>query len=249
MTASIIISNPTSPPCHQARPAIAPTQVSNYLTVFVSEVQFVELRLTNAVLSSKKIRLLPHFLKFDDAGLRDDIDSTLKIPVDLSSKLDVTFESYRGEDGVEKLKINESDLKRERDAIERTFFYDWKGRGKVILRKDKHQFKKELARLLKMTEAYQAALKSQFDAEKRKFRDTMVKEFLEFWKASPPDNLRRRNVVDAAVYKQNIEDSADEMFEKAVTLGTPEAKDIYKDISIEDLKGNCSPQAGECLRG
>jgi hypothetical protein len=26
------------------------------------------------------------------------------------------------------------------------------------------------------------------------------------------------------------------MFEKAVSLGAPDAKDIYKDISIEDLK-------------
>jgi hypothetical protein len=213
-----------------------PFDLTRRLTIFVSEVQFVELRLTNAVLSSRKIKLLPHFLKFEDVGLRHDIESTLKIPVNLSWKLDVNFESYREGDRTERLKINESDLKRERDAIERTFFYDWKGRGKIIMRKDKQQFKKELARLLKMTEAYQTALKSQFDAEQSKFRETMVKEFLEFWKTSPPDNLRRRNIMDEAAYKQNIENAADEMFEKAVTLGTPEAKDVYKDISIEDLK-------------
>lgn len=210
-----------------------PFDLTRRLTVFVSEVQFVELRLTNAVLSSRKIRLQPHFLKFEDAGLRRDIESTLKIPVDLSSKLEATFESYRGP---ETLKISETDLKRERDAIERTFFYDWKGRGKVILRKDKEQFKKELDRLLKMTKAYQAALRGQFETKQREFRETMVKEFLEFWKASPPENLRRRNRIDEAACKQNIENAANEMFDKAVTLGAPEAKDIYKDISIEDLK-------------
>lgn len=107
-----------------------PFDLTRRLTVFISEAQFVELRLTNAILSSRKIRLLPHFLKFEDAGLRQEIESTLKIPVDLTTKLDVTFASYRGP---EKLKISEADLKRERDAIERTFFYDWKGRGKIIL--------------------------------------------------------------------------------------------------------------------
>ena len=210
-----------------------PFDLTRRLTVFVSEVQFVELRLTNAVLSSRKIRLLPHFLKFEDAGLRQDIESTLKIPIDLSSKFEVSFWSYRGR---ETLKISEADLKRERDAIERTFFYDWKGRGKVILRKDKEQFKKELSRLLKMTEAYQAALKGQFDAKEKEFRETMVKEFLDFWQASPPENLVRRGQVDEASCKQNIENAADDMFQRALTIGAPEAKDIYKDISIEDLK-------------
>ena len=210
-----------------------PFDLTRRLTVFVSEVQFVELRLTNAVLSSRKIRLMPHFLKFEDAGLRRDIESTLKIPVDLSSKFEVSFWSYRGR---ETLTISEADLKRERDAIERTFFYDWKGRGKVILRKDKEQFKKELSRLLKMTKAYQAALTGQFAAKKEEFRETMVKEFLTFWKSSPPENLLRRGKIDEASCRENMEKSAEEMFERAMIIGTPVAKDIYKDISIEDLK-------------
>lgn len=210
-----------------------PFDLTRRLTVFVSEVQFVELRITNAVLSSRKIRLQPHFLKFEDAGLRQGIESTLRIPVDFSSKLDVSFTSYRG---TENLTISEVDLTRERTEIERTFFYDWKGRGKVILRKDKERFKKELDRLLKMTEAYQANLKDQFDSKKEKFCEAMVKEFLLFWKSSPPPSLLRRGQVDELSCKQNIENAAREMFEQALTLGAPEAKDIYKDISIEDLK-------------
>ncbi len=87
-----------------------------------------------------------------------------------------------------------------------------------------------------MTEAYQTALKVQFEAMKEKFCATMVTEFLEFWKASPPPSLLRRGRVDEASCKQNIENAAREMFEQALSLGAPEAKDIYKDISIEDLK-------------
>lgn len=79
-------------------------------------------------------------------------------------------------------------------------------------------------------------MKNQFETEKGKFRSRMVKEFLEFWKQSPPDNLKRRGLVDEKSCRQDIERAADQMFEKAVTLGAPDAKDIYKDISIEDLK-------------
>ncbi|KKM24802.1 hypothetical protein LCGC14_1601430 [marine sediment metagenome] len=224
-----------------------PFDLTRRLTVFVSEVQFVELRLTNAMLSSRKIRLLPHFLKFEDVGLRQDIESSLKIPIGLTEQLEVMFESHRGIEILpevegkepkkfENIKISEDDLKRERKAIERTFFYDWKGRGKVILRKDKEKFKRELDRLLAMTKAYQAALEDQFESERKKFRDRMVAEFLEFWKQSPPDHLKRRDSVDGASCKQDIERAADQMFDRAVTLGAPDASDIYKDISIEDLK-------------
>ena len=224
-----------------------PFDLTRRLTVFVSEVQFVELRLTNAMLSSRKIRLLPHFLKFEDAGLRQDIESSLRIPIDLTKQLDVTFESHRGNEilpeveskepkKLENLKISEDDLKRERKAIERTFLYNWDGRGAVILRKDKQIFQKEIARLLSMTSAYQDALKGQFAKERADFREKIVKEFLEFWMASPPEHLKRRGDVTGAICRLDLERAADGMFDKAVTLGVPEAKEVYKDISIEDLK-------------
>ena len=216
----------------QANPP-RPFDLTRRLTVFVTEVQFVELRLSNAVFSSRKIRLLPHFLKFNDAKLRNDIDSTLKIPIDFQRSLKITFTSWRGE---EEIAVNEGDLKRERDAIERTFFYDWKGRGKVILRKDKDNFRKELQRLIIMTTEYQNALKSEFEEHKKIFRERLVAEFLDFWMGHPPEHLRRRGVPTEDACKRDIEKSADEMFDKAVILGTPEAKDIYKDISIEDLQ-------------
>ncbi|MCX7347877.1 MAG: hypothetical protein NTU78_19530, partial [Alphaproteobacteria bacterium] len=210
-----------------------PFDLTRRLTVFVTEVQFVDLRLTNALLSSREVRLPPHFLKFNDARLRQDVKSTLKIPINLSEKLEVGFTSHLGE---EKLKVSEADLKGLRDLIEQRYFYEWKGRGKVILRKDKEPFKKDLNRLLKLTEAYQASLKSQFEQKKADFRENVVKEFLEFWKSEPPEYLRLSGTTSERNCREDIENAADIMFGKAVTLGTPEAKIIYKDISIEDLK-------------
>ena len=210
-----------------------PFDLTRRLTVFVTEVQFIELRVPNATFSSRTIKLPPSFQKFDDEALRRDIASSLKVPIDLTTFLEISVKSYRGD---ETLKVNEASIKRERDGIERAFFHDWKGRGKVILRKDKDQLTKELERLVLVITAYHRAMKAEFDASKKKFRERLVGEFLELWKKSPPDHLQRRNKTDEESCQKDIESAADGMFEKAVALGTTEAKVIYKDISIEDLK-------------
>ena len=146
-----------------------PFDLTRRLPVFVSEVQFVELRLKNALLSSKKIVFPRHFLKFEDIGLREHTESSLKIPINLFEELSVKFESHR-EDAIavetgngevkkfETMKISESDLKRERKNIEQRFYYNWIGRGHIILRRDKKTFQEEVDRLIAMTSAYQDVL-------------------------------------------------------------------------------------------
>jgi hypothetical protein len=187
----------------------------------------------NATFSSRKIKLPASFQKLDDADLRRDIESSLKIPIDLATEVEVIINSWRGN---ETLKVNEAHIRRERDSIERTFFHDWKGRGKVILRKDKEQLKKELDRMVRIITAYHGALKNKFDESKAAFRKRLVAEFLGVWQRSPPDHLCRRGQTDEHECRLDIEREADEMFDKAVTFGMAEAKVIYKDISIEDLK-------------
>lgn len=203
------------------------------LTVFVTEVQFIELRVENATFGSRRIRLPQSFQKFEDEALRRDINSSLKIPIELTAKLDISIKSYRGD---ETLKVNEATIKREREGIERAFIHDWKGRGKVILRRDKDQVTKELDRLVLVITEYHHALRAKFVDCKQEFRERLVGEFLGLWKKSPPDHLLRRENTDEDSCREDIESEADEMFEKAVALGTTEAKVIYKNISIEDLK-------------
>ena len=132
--------------------------------------------------------------------------------------------------------MNEATIKHERDGIERAFFHDWKGRGKVILRKDKEQVTKELDRLVAVITEYHQALQAKFVDSKQKFREQLVGEFLGLWKKSPPDHLLRRGKPDEDSCRKDIESEADKLFEKAVAPGTTAAKVIYKDISIEDLK-------------
>ena len=210
-----------------------PFDLTRKMRVFVTEVQFIELRVLNATFGSRKIKLPPHFQKFEDEALRRNIDSSLKIPIDLDTELDISIKSYRGD---EMLKVNEAMIKRERDKIEHAFFHDWKGRGKVILRKDKEQFTNEKDRLVKIITEYRKEMKTMFVNSKKEFRKQLVREFLELWQDSPPDRLKRRGQIAEQFLREDIENGADSMFEKAVALGTTEAKVVYKDISIEDLK-------------
>ena len=210
-----------------------PFDLTRRLTVFMSEVQFIELRIRNATFSSRKIKLPQEFQKFEDQELRRRVDSNLKIPIDLHERVDVRFKSYRGEETVT---VNEATIKRERDHIERAFFHDWKGRGKVILRTDKDQLRNELNRLLAMTEKYHGALKERFQQHKRAFRERFVKEFVGLFMHSPPQLLARRCQSDEASCRKYIETTADRLFDNAVALGTPQYDVVYKDISIEDLK-------------
>jgi hypothetical protein len=216
----------------KANPA-QPFDLTRKLKVFMTEVQFIELRVPNATFNSRKIKLLPSFQKLENEDLRRDIESSLKIPIDLATEVQIKITSWRGD---ETLLVNEARIQRERDSIERAFFYDWKGRGKVILRKDKGQLKKELNRWVSIITSYHGALKDKFDESKAAFRERLVAEFLEVWQKSPPDHLTRRGVPSEDASRLDIERAADGMFDKAVTLGTTEAKPVYKDISIEDLK-------------
>ena len=82
-----------------------PFDLTRRLTVFVTEVQFIELRFENATFGSRRIRLPPSFQKLEDEALRRNIDSSLKIPIDLTTKLDISIKSHRGD---ETLKVNEA---------------------------------------------------------------------------------------------------------------------------------------------
>ena len=204
----------------KANPPI-PFDLTRKLRVFMTEVQYIELRVLNADFGSHKIKLPKGFQKLDDESLRRDIDSSLKIPIDLEKQLDVSINSYRGH---ETLKVNEAAIKRERDGIERTFFHDWKGRGKVILRKDKEQFTNEKDRLVEIITEYHKSLKTKFEDSKIIFRQRLVSEFLGVWQKSPPEHLIRRRKTDKQSCRQDIESEAEGMFQRAVALGTTEAK-------------------------
>ena len=228
-----------------------PFDLTRRLRVFVSEVQFVDLRLTNAILGQKKIKIPPYFSNFKDEQLLKGIEATLKIPIDFEQKLKVKLEravkkpysrksKNKKPKKFEKKRLSEADLKSARKDIEHKFLHKWHDRGTVILLKDKAAFENEVARLISMTEAYQEALKDQFTQHKAKFRMKIVDGFLDYWLDSPPKDLNEdlkglNDIMKERICMIDLEKRADAMFDKAVTSKAAESKIIYKGISAEDL--------------
>lgn len=66
----------------------------------------------------------------------------------------------------------------------------------------------------------------------------MIKEFLLHWRASPPTELRYRKRTGDVRLKIDIYRKSRKMFDEAISFGEPEAKIIYRAITIEDLKDN-----------
>lgn len=210
-----------------------PFDLTRRLTVFTSEVQFVELRIVNAEFSKKKIRLPPQFQRFENEGLRQKVEARLSIPMDFNRPLEVSIAS---EGMTETLLVNERYIQKQRELIERTFLHEWKSRGKVILRRDKKEFIAEIARLKAIITAYQAGIQKEFSAAQDEFRKLLVEEFLDLWKQKPPEHLRMRKRTDEESCRSDIESAADELFSKVVLLKAPDAKIVYKDVSLDDLR-------------
>ena len=209
-----------------------PFDLSRKLRVFRSEVQFVELKMTNATFRSRKIQLPAQFQKLKDMDLRSRISSTLKMPIDLETELEISIGFGAGR---ETLMVNEKYIVRERQQLERVFFHDWKARGKVILRKDKEQAGKQLNRLIGIIKAYHCVLQGKIDESRKTFREQFVTEFVDLWKEQPPAHLRMRDDMDEQSYRTDLEREADQLFDKAVAFGDPHHTVVYKDVAIEDL--------------
>lgn len=134
------------------------------------------------------------------------------------------------------INVNEKYFEREREALEAAFFREWKGRGKIILRREKAQAEEQLKRLKQRIKSYHEALKKKVEENKRIFRSRLVAEFLEQWIFEPPARLRMRGETDCDSCRAELERQADELFDKAVVLGEADYDVVYKDIAIEDLE-------------
>lgn len=209
-----------------------PFDLSRKLKVFRSEVQFVELKITNATFRSRRISLPARFQKLNDQDLRTRISSTLKVPIDLETEMEILIGSGSSQ---EKMKVNDKCIVRLRQELERVFFHDWKARGKVILRRDKERAGEQLNRLVEIIKAYHLELKGQLDENRKAFRKQLVVEFLDLWKQQPPVRLEMRGLVDEESCRADLELEADLLFDKAVEFDDPHHTIVYKDVAIEDL--------------
>ena len=141
-----------------------------------------------------------------------------------------------GEDDDE-LQVDEAFIEKERKEIEDQLTYVLPKKGRVILKRDRTDFDRQIERLKQILKKYQDALKASMDTVREDFKNQMLEEFKERWKSRPPSFLKRRaGGADPDRIKAEILRRADGLFSKIVNYDPPEVIVNYKGIVIEDIE-------------
>ena len=218
----------------KANPPI-PFDLTRKLRVFTTAAEFVDLKVLNYKLSTRRVSLPEEFVRVDDADLKKRISGQLRAPLDGIGAQKVIVEIEDEAD--EEFQVDEVFIEKERREIEDQFTYVLPKKGRVILKRDRVDFDRQIERLKQILQKYQDALKTSVEAAREGFKKQMLEEFEERWKSSPPSFLKRRSGGDHSDrIKAEILIRADRLFSKIVDFAPPEVIVNYKGIVIEDIE-------------
>ena len=212
-----------------------PFDLTRRLRVFTAAAEFVELKVSNYKLSKRRVSLPKEFVRVDDAALKERISGQIRAPFDGINAQTVTV-VIEGEDDDE-LQVNEAFIERERREIEEQFTYVLPKKGRVILKRDRADFDRQIDRFKQILKKYRDALETSVDNAREDFKEQMLKEFRERWMSNPPSFLIRRsdgddpNRITAEILRR-----ADDLFSRIVNYDPPEVIVNYKGIVIEDIE-------------
>ena len=137
----------------------------------------------------------------------------------------------------EELQVNEAFIERERREIEEQFTYVLPKKGRVILKRDRPDFDRQIDRFKQILRKYRDALETSVDKAREDFKVQMLNEFRERWKSDPPSFLNRRSDGDDPNrITTEIRRRADKLFSRIVNFDPPEVIVNYKGIVIEDIE-------------
>lgn len=211
-----------------------PFNLTRQLRVFTSAAEFVELKVSNYQLSKRRVALPDEFVGVGDATLKERISGQIRAPLDGIGPQAIEIE-VDGEQ--EKLLVDEAYIERERKEIEDTFTYVLPKKGRLILKRDRADFDKQIARLRQIVTKYRDALRASIDIVREECQRQMFKEFAERWKVNPPSFLKRRSGGDDPErIKAEILLRSDTLFSAIVNFAEPEILVNYKGIVIEDIE-------------
>ena len=210
-----------------------PFDLTRKLTVFTSAVEFVELRVSNCRLGNRQVPLPEDFIGVGDAALQERISGRLRTPLGGIKAKEITIE-INGK--IETLIVDQKFIDRERKEIEDTFTYVLPNKGRIILKRDRPDFERQIVRFESILKAYQGVIKTGVKSDRASFCTQMVEEFTPRWLASPPRHLQRRSgPLDRTCVTAEIGARADELFTQAIDFDPPEVTVGYKGIVIDDI--------------
>ncbi|NQW51163.1 MAG: hypothetical protein HQ465_07990 [Rhodospirillales bacterium] len=211
-----------------------PFDLTRRLRVFTAAAEFVELKVSNYQLSKRRVTLPKEFVGVGDETLRKRISGQIRAPLDgigaQAIKIDVDGHQ-------EELLVDEASIERERKVIEDIFTYVLPKKGRLILKEDRADFDRQIARFEQIVTKFRDALKASIGTAREGFKNQMLNEFTERWRVNPPTFLRRRTGgEDPDRIKAEILKRADALFSAIVNFAAPEVIVNYKGIVIEDIE-------------
>lgn len=211
-----------------------PFDLTRKLRVFTAAAEFVELKVSNYQLSKRRVTLPEEFVGVGDATLKERISGQIRAPLDGigAQRIKIEINGHQ-----EELSVNEAFIERERKEIEDTFTYVLPKKGRLILKRDRADFDRQIARFEQIVTKFREALKISIDTAREEFQNQMLQEFAERWKVSPPNFLKRRSGgEDPDRIKVEILSRANALFSTIVNFAAPEVIVNYKGIVIEDIE-------------
>ena len=212
-----------------------PVDLTRKLNVFITRVQYVELKAKGYHLSRRREELPSEFFGMDSSDLKERVRGQISTPIDGIGKLKVKIQMVGKQP--EELYVDERFLQKERQIIEKTLTRVMPKRGRIILRQDRASFDFQIKRFELIISTYQKELAKKLEGARADFEKSFVDEFLDRWMQSPPARYSRRlEPASEEQLREGIEGAANKLFDQIVRLEEPNISVIYKDIAIEDLK-------------
>jgi hypothetical protein len=202
------------------------------LRVFTAEAEFVELSISNYRMAQRRVALPNEFVSVNDDNLKKRISGQLKTPLEKIGPVKI-----RLEEGGKELEVDEAFINKERQEIEKTFTYVLPKKGRIILKKDREFFDKEVAKLKAIIEKFRKECKKQIDQKREEFTQTMKDEFSKRWQENPPPFLARRELQgDSERVDSEIASRANSLFDQLIDLSPLEITVNYKGIVLQDIQ-------------
>lgn len=214
-----------------------PLDLSRRIRVFSSKVKYVELRISNVRISTRKAGLPPELLGIANDDLKERIDSQLRPPPELSEPLSIEIETA---DGKRRTKnVDEKWIGAERRRVEDEYTFTVPKYGRLIFHTAWDGFRAETERLKRNLHTYHAALTASAEASRAAFVRDLVDEFLPTLKRNPPRHLTRYRgggKPSDADLRWYLEREIERLASKVITIPRPEVRVVRKDVAPESLR-------------
>ena len=222
---------------HAKNPPI-PVDLARVTRVFSSKLQFVELKVTKAKLSQSQLSVSNRLLNADVKGeLEGLIESKLHAFAELRDE-EIAVQAFVN--GVAAMdtkgkplqeKVSEASLERQRRDLEKRFFTDIPGFGRLIEKEKKAEFQQLLEAYKVQLLAHSKGVRALLDAQSEEILDEAIDLIIARSKRAPTADGKAAAPIDANAIRDELQQGLDR-----AKGGEPSLSLVFKDITYEQTQ-------------